>query len=359
MQYSYLNQLRERQFLVEKSDSHLLGKGGFGKVYMCYDVMAEDKEYYAAKCIPIETKKINELMSLFNEILVSEYGRKNPNLVKFIDISEGTDENGNIEKYLIYELCKGGDLKTYIENYLKTHDDKSISEIEIQKAMKDILNGLSCLHRNGVIHHDLKPQNILLQFPKYEDAENFDFEKCTYKLTDFGLASFGDQAEEGIGGTFPYMDPKLITDGNGNLVINENQQYLKNPALDIWSIGIIAYELLFNKNPFMRGGWSPDFRNRILQNIASGNYTINLNGIERISKEFLCFLEDCLRFEPLDRKSSEQLEFTRFITRDYSKFSFINSENYQEELPSEYIGDDNTIVLPIFSEKKLEEHFDL
>ena len=103
--------MKERQFLIEKSDEYLIGKGGFGKVYMCYDVMAEEKEYYAAKCIPIGTKNINELMSLFNEILVSEYGRKNPNLVKFIDISEGKDEEGNIEKYIIYELCKGGDLK--------------------------------------------------------------------------------------------------------------------------------------------------------------------------------------------------------------------------------------------------------
>ena len=78
--------MKERQFLIEKSDEYLIGKGGFGKVYMCYDVMAEEKEYYAAKCIPIGTKNINELMSLFNEILVSEYGRKNPNLVKFIEI---------------------------------------------------------------------------------------------------------------------------------------------------------------------------------------------------------------------------------------------------------------------------------
>ena len=67
-------------------------------------------------------------MSLFNEILVSEYGRKNPNLVKFIDISEGKDEEGNIEKYIIYELCKGGDLKSYIENFLKNHDDQNIGE---------------------------------------------------------------------------------------------------------------------------------------------------------------------------------------------------------------------------------------
>ena len=102
-----------------------------------------------------------------------------------------------------------------------------------------------------------------------------------------------------------------------------------------------------------------DFKTKLLQNIASGHYTINLNQIERISKEFLCFLEDCLRFEPLERKTSEQLEFTRFITRDYSKFSFITVDNYQEELPSEYIGEDNTIVFPIFNEKKLEEHFDL
>ena len=359
MQYSYINQLHERQFLIEKNDDHLLGKGGFGKVYICFDIMAEDKEYYAAKVIPVETKNINELMALFNEILVSEYGRKNPNLVKFIDISEGKDDNGNLEKYLIYELCKGGDLKTYVDNYLKNNEDKSITEVEVQKAMKDILNGLSCLHRNGVTHHDLKPQNILLQFPSYDDAENFVFDKCTYKLTDFGLASFGDQAEEGLGGTFLYMDPKLITDGKGSFKISDNQQYLKNPALDIWAIGIIAYELLFKSNPFMKGGMSFDFKTKLLQNIASGHYTINLNEIERISKEFLCFLEDCLRFEPLERKTSEQLEFTRFITRDYSKFSFITVDNYQEELPSEYIGEDNTIVLPIFNEKKLEEHFDL
>ena len=351
-------QMKERQFLIEKSDEYLIGKGGFGKVYMCYDVMAEEKEYYAAKCIPIGTKNINELMSLFNEILVSEYGRKNPNLVKFIDISEGKDEEGNIEKYIIYELCKGGDLKSYIENFLKNHDDQNLGEIEVQKAMKDTLNGLSCLHRNGVTHHDLKPQNILLQFPTYNDSESFDFDKCTYKLTDFGLASFGDQVEEGVGGTFPYMDPKLITDGNGNLQICDNQEFLKNPLLDIWSLGIIAYELIFNCNPFMRG-FSFDFREKILNNIASGKYFIDLNKCERISKEFLCFLEDCLRFEPYERKSSEQLEFTRFITRDYSKFSFINIENYKEELPPEYIGEDDNIVMPIFSNKKLEEYFNL
>ena len=143
-------------------DNKILGKGSFGTVYLGNDL--EKDKYVALKKIPAEI--INDeqkIESLSNEILISS-GVDNENLVKIIDLTE--IENN---KYIVYEFCNGGDLRRYLR-YFKTFDERTI-----QYVMSQILNGLSELHAKHIIHHDLKPENVLVDLIPYEirDKKNF------------------------------------------------------------------------------------------------------------------------------------------------------------------------------------------
>ena len=142
--------------------SNILGKGSFGTVYK--GTLNKDD-----KTIPVAMKQIskeisgnnNLLQLLSNEVAISanlykdedkneEGENKMDNIVSFLDIIELNDNN-----YLVYEFCNGGDLTRYLK-YFKTFDEKMI-----QNILRQILKGLSRLHEKKVVHHDIKPENIL------------------------------------------------------------------------------------------------------------------------------------------------------------------------------------------------------
>ena len=328
-----------------------IGKGGFGDVYIATDIKDNKikKTLYAAKQINMQKEDIS---TLENEILINtEF--QNENLVEFFGINI-IDDN----YFLIFEYCNGGDLaKNYNDYFKKT--GKPFSEQIVQKILKDILNGLSCLHRHQIIHHDIKYQNILVSYKNEEDKNNLNLLNATFKLTDFGLSKCKlDQGTKtgNIGGTLTFMPPCIIVDKNND------ENVLENDAIDMWALGILSFRLIISKHPFL----SPEEEQMqqiqkqfsLYNNLQKGDYYIDLTDgvINEISKEFLMFIDGIFKSEQRWRLSSEDCEYSRFITRKYSNFHFIDKYNYAQELSDEFIEGNGILKFNIYNEKKLKEY---
>ena len=163
---------------------------------------------------------------------------KNKNICNLLDY-----EDYNSFFYMKLEKCDYN-LRNYIENKSNSYD----FEICI-----GIINGLKFLYENNIVHRDLKPENILIK----------DFTMS--KICDFGLSKILDnnkQYMKTICGTPLYMAPEIIID----------KTY--NNKIDLWSLGIIFFEIFFHKYPY-----KGDTHNELLTNIISSSVTIPKNNI--------------------------------------------------------------------------------
>ncbi|KAA6396081.1 MAG: putative NEK protein kinase [Streblomastix strix] len=145
------------------------------------------------------------------------------------------------------EYCPGGDLRHLINKMI--NKKQKISVENAWNLIGQISYVVYQLHKNSIIHSDIKPENIL--FTK-------DFQ---VKLSDFGMArklQDGEQKQKATGGTISYMAPELIPLMKAFIGIKDkeadswNKQPMQNQASDIWSIGTIFYELLALKHPFIQ-----------------------------------------------------------------------------------------------------------
>lgn len=345
------------KFRIDKNE--FLGRGSFGEVYKAYEINDNTKKEYAAKTIPSELlNNKNILQNFSNEILIGgQFTNKNLVSLKGLE----NDENDNT--YMILEYCNGGDLFSFTQKFQQKYN-RNLDENEIQKILKDILYGLSCLHRNKIIHSDLKPTNILLNYENEKEKENLNIFKCTFKISDFGLSKYSNYSNKSksydLGGTIQYLPPEFILKEkvedyfqNSNLI---------NDKIDIWALGILTYKLKFWTHPFIPKFNINTYIQELKKNIYNCYYYILVEGNGKISKEFLSFIDSCLKSKPEFRKSSEDLEYSRFITRDLSKFHFINIDNINEEMPKKYLEGDMSLMtkeinMDISDNKYIEDEF--
>jgi serine/threonine protein kinase len=313
-----------------------IGEGGFGKVYIAKDRLKEEKKYVAKE---IKNYKSIKESLIINELLIGTE-LYNKNLVK---IFEPFLANGKF--YFICEYCNGNNLNELYKN-------NNINEEIVQKIMKNVLFGLSALHRNGIIHHDLKEGNILINFNDLNDLNNKNYLKADYLISDFGLSKYKDNILISMpGGTSIYLPPEKIEQKfNQNLITDDS--YFNNESIDIWAIGIITYRLLLKCDPFLNKNFNYKNLNEkeqkqiiykhLYENMKKGEYEIDWKNYD-VSYELICFLDSCLKKSPEIREKSEDLEFSRFITRDFKKFHKID-QNYFDKLPKEFKKDDKIIL---------------
>ena len=367
-------------------EDRILGKGSFGTVYLGVD-LANDR-YVSLKKIPPEIKQDQQkIEALSNEILISA-GVDNENLVKILDLTDiGSD------KYIVYQFCNGGDLRRYLR-YFKHFDERAV-----QYIMSQVLSGLKELHDKKIIHHDLKPENVLVELRPFEikDKKNIE-EKKKYekdvdnilqltdkkryqnqfnisnnnmniekekeivyntllkskiKVSDFGLSKFKeDNNEKMLGGSPLYMDPNLFEP-------NVEIKTIENEKVDIWAIGIFAYELFFGKRPFNSPSQS---LKELIQILKIGVYYIDLKECGKVSKQFLSFLNMCLQRPQKIRPNVQELLFSEFITRDTNKFEYITLDNIDTIKfpgPNYYNYDANKIItMNVDDQRSINANFD-
>ena len=193
-----------------------LGTGGMATVWLGYDTILDRQ-------VAIKTFKIDandeDAVKRFNREAKAVTSLSHPNIVSIYDV-----ENEGEFYYLILEYVEGMTLKDYmIKN----------SRIPIETIVhiaKQIAAGLSHAHQNGIIHRDIKPQNILMN------------ENLTCKITDFGIArAYGDttltQTNQMLG-TVYYLSPEQA---RGNVATAQS---------DIYSLGILIFEMITGQIPF-------------------------------------------------------------------------------------------------------------
>ena len=193
-----------------------LGTGGMATVWLGYDTILDRQ-------VAIKTFKIDandeDAVKRFNREAKAVTSLSHPNIVSIYDV-----ENEGEFYYLILEYVEGMTLKDYM-----TKNSRIPIETIVHIA-KQIAAGLSHAHQNGIIHRDIKPQNILMN------------ENLTCKITDFGIArAYGDttltQTNQMLG-TVYYLSPEQA---RGNVATAQS---------DIYSLGIFIFEMITGQIPF-------------------------------------------------------------------------------------------------------------
>lgn len=209
-----------------------LGKGGMGEVWRGYHV--KQNFPVAIKVLSPETRNRPAYIEAFQTEVKAMASLDHPAIISVMDygfISEHTSHASHNyflahSPYLVMELGECGSLDHWMER---------LNWIDTQSILLTVLDALAHSHANGVIHRDLKPQNLLLGF-----KDN------VVKLTDFGLSHLHhDTSREGrfetVWGTPAYMAPEQIR--------GSWRDY--GPWTDLYALGCMAYELITGKPPFL------------------------------------------------------------------------------------------------------------
>ena len=308
----------------------------------------------AIKSIP--KKKMNEdTQKNFRRELQNLHNLKHPNIIQILDYL-----NNKTTNYIVLEYCNGGNLRDYIRRYMNINR-KPLNEFFIQKLLLQIAPALEYMHSKNVIHRDIRLENILLNFNNYpnipidgrapqplkfkEKSLNKDF---SVKIT--GLNFSKDLIQDNMGstilGTPLYMSPDIIE----RVDDKSNKKY--NTSADLWSLGVITYELLTGSMPF-NGSDTKD----LFTQIEKGVYTLPKK--LKASIEIISFINGLLQYYPEKRLNWEQIKQHPLLKKNVEDFNYINLELYsdgeknQVEINSKDSNSDNLLWI-FFKCKELE-----
>ncbi len=251
----------------------ILGRGGMGVVYKCYDEAIDRR--IAIKAITksdMDSDELKHAIERFRHEAKAVGRLMHPNIVQIYDYAEDDQL-----AYIVMELVKG---RTLLEHFKagKTYQLNESGEI-----LRQILAGMGHAHSQGVIHRDIKPSNIMIN------------EEGAVKVADFGIARTESSSLTQVGdvlGTLYYMSPEQLLGSDVTVVT------------DIYAIGVIAYELFTGQRPF--GGNSAQVMQRVLNELPENPSMLNL----KLSPAVDRVLQRALAKKPQDRFQTAE-EFAR------------------------------------------------
>ena len=205
--------LLNERYVVKK----LIGGGGMANVYLGFDNILERE--VAIKVLRLEYSNDEEFITRFHREAQSATSLSHPNIVNIYDVGEEDDIY-----YMVMEYVEGLTLKEYIQRYAPISVDDAVD------IMLQIMSAIEHAHANHIVHRDIKPQNILINADR------------TAKVTDFGIAlaltATSLTQTNSVLGSVHYLSPEQARGGTANR------------KSDIYSLGIVMYELLTGRIPF-------------------------------------------------------------------------------------------------------------
>ncbi len=291
-----------------------LATGSMGVVYEGYDPIAERP--VAIKVSLSEHIKDKQQARRFNELFVREAKTgsllHHPNIMEVYDC--GVDEGRH---YIVMELVKHArTLKDYIS------EEELLSPEEALDLIIQCAEGLKYAHVEGVIHRDIKPANILVT----EDMQ--------IKIADFSIAFVTQQNFEmtmptGFVGSPRYMSPEQV------------QEDIITQQTDLYSLGIVMYELLTGKHPFEAESFS-----RLIYKVVNENPPDPLVYKPNMQKNLASYILHALKKDPSKRFKSAA-EMSKYLRRVFPS-------QKGKKLVEENVEPKSDVVLPMVSEQNLE-----
>ncbi len=262
-----------------------LGEGGMGEVYLAEDTKLKRK--VALKFLPKEFTRDKEAVERFQREAQAAAALSHPHIVTIYEINEYEDQT-----YIAMEYVAGKTLKEVIAS-------RPLPVAKVIEIATQICEGLQKAHESDIVHRDIKPQNILI------DKDN------RVKILDFGLAKLKGVSqltrEQSTLGTTHYLSPEQAL---GKEVDHRS---------DIWSLGVILYEMLTGQLPF-----KGDYEQAVI-------YTI-------INEE----PESLLEIKPQYPAALDQI--IKKALEKKPQYRYQNIEGFRNDLQSLPIGEKNTVL---------------
>lgn len=260
-----------------------IGEGGTSKVYLAN--FASDQQSLCA--IKVIKQCASNDIKLFKNEITSLQQVQHPNVVKLYDGGEGvlSKETGKKEmvQYLVIELVKYGEIFDYI-----FFPQKGFGENIGRYLFAQLLNGLEACHKSGIVHRDMKTENIML-------ALNWEI-----KIADFGFATKAD-GKKGNGllytslGTASYASPEVLS----------KKPYLGVQA-DIFSLGVCLFVLVTGKMPFKHAMPDDAYYREIIKMNYNKYWEKISSKIPLVSNEFKQLFVMLINFDPCSRPTIEE-----------------------------------------------------
>lgn len=318
----------------------VLGEGGFGITYIGWDLNLElriaIKEYFP---VALATRDMrNDDKALFSIVTgdkrryyesgLESFAREAKNLAKFqtipgiVSVKDFFYENQTA--YLVMEYVEGMNLK----QYLSTGEKKYFSEEEALKIMRPVMDALVLVHKTGIIHRDISPENIIMSFDG------------TVKLIDFGSARMATGAE---------TQSLTVLLKHGYAPVEQYQTTGKQgPWTDVYALCATLYRLISGRTP------EPSI-DRMLEDTVENLYEISLNNSEvHVSKRVSEIIEKGLQVRIENRYHGVgelRDELYQAVLQESSMSSQLMSE-----IQTEYLEDDNAELIDVKQpEKQVEQ----
>ncbi|KAL3147179.1 hypothetical protein ABBQ32_002684 [Trebouxia sp. C0010 RCD-2024] len=258
---------------------NLLGKGGFSEVFKAFDL--QDLREVAVKLHQLSNSWSDVKKASYVKHAVREYKihrqLRHPRVVGLLDIFE----LDSCTFATVLELCEGSDLDLHL------HRHQVLPEKEAKAIASQIFDGLAYLNgpSRRIIHYDLKPANILFN------------QLGEVKITDFGLSKIVEEDQSTSmeltsqgAGTYWYLPPECFEVGAHPPTISNK--------VDVWSAGVMLYQMLFGKRPFGEGCTQEKIlRDEVMLNAK----TVAFPSKPNVSAEGKDFISRCLAHRQQDR----------------------------------------------------------
>lgn len=277
----------------------LIGKGSYGRVYLGINLTTGD--FLAVKQVEVNHKaagqdkdKMKEMVKALDQEIDTMQHLEHPNIVQYLGC-----ERKEYSISIFLEYISGGSVGSCLRKHGKFEENL------VSSLTRQTLDGLAYLHTEGVLHRDLKADNILL------DIDG------TCKISDFGISKktdniYGNDITNSMQGSVFWMAPEVVS--------SQGQGY--SAKVDIWSLGCVVLEMFAGRRP-----WSKEETIGAIYKLGSLNQAppIPDDVSSTISAAAFGFMLDCFTIDPSDRPTAATLKEHQFCVAD-KLFNFLDTD---------------------------------
>ena len=278
----------------------LIGKGSYGRVYLGVNLTTGD--LLAVKQVEVNQRaagqdkdKMKEMVAALDQEIDTMQHLEHPNIVQYLGC-----EKKEYSISIFLEYIPGGSIGGCLRKHGK------FEESLVSSLTRQTLSGLAYLHTEGVLHRDLKADNILL------DTDG------TCKISDFGISKktdniYGNDITNSMQGSVFWMAPEVVR--------SQGQGY--SAKVDIWSLGCVVLEMFEGRRP-----WSKEEAIGAIYKLGSLNQAPPIPEAvsNAISPEAYAFMLDCFTIDPTERPTAETLLKQHPFCKPDSNYNFLDTD---------------------------------